>query len=45
MPSSLRGESTSSGPLAVWDAVLVADPWVGPPVWVDGDLLPGNVIV
>ena len=24
---------------------FAADPWVGPPVWVHGDLLPGNVIV
>ena len=28
----------------MWDAALAAHPWVGPPVWVHGDLLPGNVI-
>jgi aminoglycoside phosphotransferase (APT) family kinase protein len=31
--------------MAVWDAALSADPWTGPPVWVHGDLLPGNVLV
>lgn len=31
--------------LAVWDAALAAEPWTGPPVWVHGDLLPGNVLV
>ena len=31
--------------LAVWDAAVAADPWGGPPVWVHGDLLPGNVLV
>ena len=31
--------------LAVWDAALAAEPWTNPPVWVHGDLLPGNVLV
>lgn len=31
--------------LACWDAALRADPWPDPPVWVHGDLLPGNVVV
>jgi aminoglycoside phosphotransferase (APT) family kinase protein len=31
--------------LAVWEAALSADPWPGSPVWVHGDLLPGNVLV
>jgi aminoglycoside phosphotransferase (APT) family kinase protein len=30
---------------AVWRAALDADPWPGPPVWVHGDLLPGNLLV
>jgi aminoglycoside phosphotransferase (APT) family kinase protein len=28
----------------VWQAALSAEPWTQPPVWVHGDLLPGNVI-
>ena len=31
--------------LAVWDEALHADTWAGPPVWVHGDLLPGNLLV
>jgi aminoglycoside phosphotransferase (APT) family kinase protein len=30
---------------AVWDEALAAGPWAGRPVWVHGDLLPGNVVV
>jgi aminoglycoside phosphotransferase (APT) family kinase protein len=29
----------------VWQSSLDAQPWPGPPVWVHGDLLPGNVLV
>ena len=28
-----------------WDASLAAPPWTGPPVWIHGDLLPGNLLV
>lgn len=28
-----------------WDHALAANPWHGPPVWVHGDLLPGNLLV
>ena len=31
--------------IIVWQAALDAAPWSGPPVWVHGDLLPGNVLV
>jgi aminoglycoside phosphotransferase (APT) family kinase protein len=31
--------------MAVWDGALAAGPWTSPPVWVHGDLLPGNVLV
>jgi aminoglycoside phosphotransferase (APT) family kinase protein len=31
--------------LRVWQEALDAGPWVGDPVWVHGDLLPGNVLV
>lgn len=28
----------------LWDAALAAPPWEGPPVWIHGDLHPGNVV-
>jgi aminoglycoside phosphotransferase (APT) family kinase protein len=31
--------------IAVWEAAIAADPWSASPVWVHGDLLPGNVVV
>jgi aminoglycoside phosphotransferase (APT) family kinase protein len=31
--------------MKVWDAALEADSWTGPPVWVHGDLFPGNFLV
>jgi len=31
--------------LAVWDGALAAGEWNRPPVWVHGDLLPGNILV
>ncbi|MFJ6654337.1 phosphotransferase [Microbacterium sp. NPDC091313] len=30
---------------ARWDAALAAEPWPGPPVWIQGDLHPGNLVV
>ena len=30
---------------AAWDAALQADPWPEPPLWVHGDLSPGNLLV
>jgi aminoglycoside phosphotransferase (APT) family kinase protein len=30
---------------AAWEAALQAPVWEGPPVWVHGDLLPGNLLV
>ncbi len=30
---------------AVWDAALAAPPWPHPPVWVHGDLHPGNLLM
>ncbi|MHB8467758.1 MAG: phosphotransferase, partial [Acidimicrobiales bacterium] len=31
--------------MAMWEAAVSADPWPRSPVWVHGDLLPGNVVV
>jgi len=31
--------------LSVWQQALDAGPWNGQPVWVHGDLLPGNILV
>lgn len=31
--------------LAIWRAALAADPWPRSPVWVHGDLLPGNILL
>lgn len=31
--------------LDVWETALAAPPWAGPPTWVHGDLLPGNVLL
>ena len=31
--------------LAAWEASLAADTWDGPPTWIHGDLMPGNILV
>lgn len=41
----LRGEADVDGLLAVWDAGRNAPPYEGPPVWVHGDLMDGNLLV
>jgi aminoglycoside phosphotransferase (APT) family kinase protein len=41
----LSGEVDVRQANAVWDAALSAPPWEGSPVWVHGDLLPGNLLV
>jgi aminoglycoside phosphotransferase (APT) family kinase protein len=43
--ASLDGRVDVDRALAVWDAAIAAEPWNGPPVWVHGDLLPGNIVV
>lgn len=30
---------------AAWEVALAAPPWDGPPVWIHGDLYPGNLLV
>jgi len=57
MPLALRDESTRealaaldggidvAAAAAAWDADLHAPAWPGPPVWIHGDLNPGNLLV
>ncbi|MCB0972243.1 MAG: aminoglycoside phosphotransferase family protein [Acidimicrobiales bacterium] len=40
-----RGEVDHRRAIAVWEAALAAEPWGLPPVWVHGDLLPGNLVL
>jgi aminoglycoside phosphotransferase (APT) family kinase protein len=40
----LRDEYDSGLVLAAWEASLAAAPWDGAPVWIHGDLLPGNLL-
>ncbi|HEX9995273.1 MAG TPA: phosphotransferase, partial [Acidimicrobiales bacterium] len=42
--AGLAGLVDTGRAVAVWEDALAAGPWPGPPVWVHGDLLPGNVL-
>lgn len=41
----LRDEFDVELVLAAWEASLAADTYAGPPVWVHGDLMEGNILV
>jgi aminoglycoside phosphotransferase (APT) family kinase protein len=41
----LGGVIDTDRALEAWEAAVGADPWSGPPVWVHGDLLPGNLLI
>jgi len=41
----LREAIDADRALAIWDVALEAEDWGAPPVWVHGDLLPGNVLM
>jgi aminoglycoside phosphotransferase (APT) family kinase protein len=41
----LRDEFDTGLVLAAWEASLAVGPWKGPPRWIHGDLMPGNVLV
>jgi len=43
--AALQGMIDTDATTAAWDAALQTPAWSGPPVWVHGDLLPGNVLV
>lgn len=42
---ALEGRVDSARAARVWDAALAAPEWDGPPVWLHGDLMPGNLLV
>jgi len=31
--------------LGLWDSIVATPPWSGPPLWIHGDLHPGNILV
>lgn len=41
---SLHREIDADLATAAWDAALAAPVWAGPPVWIHGDLAPGNLL-
>jgi len=41
----LRDSVNRERVLAVWDRLVVTPRWPGPPMWIHGDLHPGNVLV
>lgn len=41
----LRDEFDTGLVLAAWEASLAVGAWAGPPRWIHGDLMPGNVLV
>jgi aminoglycoside phosphotransferase (APT) family kinase protein len=42
---ALTGMVDTDVATAIWEAALAAPTWAGPPTWVHGDLMPGNLIV
>jgi aminoglycoside phosphotransferase (APT) family kinase protein len=42
---ALEGMIDTEATTAAWEAALRTPPWSGPPVWVHGDLAPGNLLL
>jgi aminoglycoside phosphotransferase (APT) family kinase protein len=42
--AALHGEVDVDAATAAWDESLAAPAWGGPPVWIHGDLAPGNLL-
>jgi aminoglycoside phosphotransferase (APT) family kinase protein len=42
--TELSGVIDTDAITAVWEAGHAAPPWAGPPVWIHGDLAPGNLL-
>lgn len=43
--AELRDEIDTEAATSAWEAALAAPAWTGAPVWVHGDLMPGNLLV
>lgn len=43
--AELRDDFDTGLLLAAWEASLAVGPWKGPPRWIHGDLMPGNVLM
>jgi aminoglycoside phosphotransferase (APT) family kinase protein len=43
--AQLDGVLDTAAAARAWDAALAAPAWAGPPVWIHGDMLPGNLLV
>lgn len=43
--TQLKGIVDGVAVLRLWDRVVSAPPWSGPPLWIHGDLHPGNLLV
>ena len=43
--AAVQGMVDTDAVTAAWEAALAAPKWHRPPVWVHGDLLPGNLLV
>jgi aminoglycoside phosphotransferase (APT) family kinase protein len=41
---ALHGSIDTGAATAAWEAALQAPAWTGPPVWIHGDLSPGNLL-
>lgn len=41
----LEGMIDTEAATAAWDAALNTPAWAGPPMWIHGDLLPGNLLL
>ncbi|MDY0909445.1 phosphotransferase [Microbacterium sp. CFBP9034] len=44
LAATLVSPSDAAALAARWDAGIAASPWAGPPVWIHGDLHPGNLV-
>jgi len=42
---ALAGKIDTAAALRAWEEVLLIPEWVGAPVWIHGDLMPGNLLV
>jgi aminoglycoside phosphotransferase (APT) family kinase protein len=41
----LEGSADQQVALSLWEHSVAAPPWPGPPVWIHGDLHPGNLVI